>query len=438
MSLTATLSNSIILQPYSKDYAESLREATTYHVIDEYLSKISGTTKGKIVKNYQFLYGGKMSIPIGRLNLIDTQLYKINDVRTLNPVKLPDPKVQLRESQESVCNAVEDNCMINAPVGWGKTFTALHIVKKLGQKALIITHTTILRDQWAGEVRKLFGIEPGVIGGGKIINIESPIIVSNTQTLVKVIKDMRNLFGTVIVDECHHVPASTFSNIVSGLTARYKIGLSGTLKRVDKLEVTFPDYFSDTIYRPEIENVMIPSVYLVNSGLYIPAGDTWQDRVTNLCSTPEYSKFILKLATTMGSRGYKVLVVGDRVNFLENLYDRSKDISVYVTSDIVGQDRVDALQKIKSGEVNILYGTRSIFSEGVSIDELSCLILASPVANNINLTQLIGRIQRTVEGKKNPVVIDPQLSDPSSKRQSRNRMHHYSNMGYKVYLIEKF
>ena len=46
---------------------------------------------------------------------------------------------------------------------------------------------------------------------------------------------------------------------------------------------------------------------------------------------------------------------------------------------------------------NILFGTQSIFSEGISLNDLSCLVLGTPINNEPLLTQLIGRV---IERKK--------------------------------------
>jgi superfamily II DNA or RNA helicase len=54
----------------------------------------------------------------------------------------------------------------------------------------------------------------------------------------------------------------------------------------------------------------------------------------------------------------------------------------------------------------ILWGTQSIWSEGVSLNELSAVILATPLNNEPLLEQICGRVMREAEGKPNPVVID--------------------------------
>ncbi|MCL5459653.1 DEAD/DEAH box helicase family protein, partial [Loigolactobacillus coryniformis] len=93
--------------------------------------------------------------PQGRTDLIP-EGYEILDKRVINEMPFPNPIVDLREGQQVVFDEVDDSCFINALVGWGKTFTALHIARKLGQKTLVVTHTTMLRDQWIKEIKALY------------------------------------------------------------------------------------------------------------------------------------------------------------------------------------------------------------------------------------------------------------------------------------------
>ncbi len=436
----ATLSNRIIFKPINEDYRDYIVANTTYNIEDEYRTLKMGKPVFKTIRTYNNLHGGKLSIPIGRIDLVEKE-YDFNDVRTFSEVSFPSTNSILRDSQAEVCNEVTDNCIINAPVGWGKTITALHIAKKLKQRTLVITHNTILRAQWEKEILNIFGITPGIIGGGKLVELDKAITVSNIQTLVKNLPAIAYHYGLIIVDECHHTPATTFTETLNRLNARYKIGLTGTLARVDGQEVLFREFFSKLVYRPEIENTLEPEIVVVNSGLSIPQGDNWANRTTELIYTPEYQKLITGLATKMADRGHYVLVISDRIQFLEDLAERTKEKynSVCITGSSSNiEDRELLTNKIVSGESKILFGTRSIFSEGVSINRLSCLILASPVANNINLTQLIGRIQRTYPNKKTPIVIDIKFLDNTGQRQLKNRMEHYISKGYKVFMLEKF
>ena len=88
-----------------------------------------------------------------REDLIPTN-YEVIDKRNDLEVDFPKFKFDLRPSQEAVYDEVYDSSIINAWVSWGKTFTSLAIAGKLGQKTLVVTHTTNLRNQWEKEVQK--------------------------------------------------------------------------------------------------------------------------------------------------------------------------------------------------------------------------------------------------------------------------------------------
>ena len=213
--MKAVISNRIYLEVTDK-YKEVLSKELTY-TIPSYNPK----DPPMVIKNMARIKSNLVSIPIGRTDLIPND-YEVVDKRVKKPVEFPDFKFDLRPSQEDAYNEVEDNCIINAWVSWGKTFTGLAIAGKLGQKTLIIVHTVPLRNQWAAEVEKVYGITPGIIGSGKF-DLSSPVVIGNTQSLYRRIQDIRREFGTVILDEMHHVSSPTFSKVVDTNYARYKL-----------------------------------------------------------------------------------------------------------------------------------------------------------------------------------------------------------------------
>ena len=46
-------------------------------------------------------------------------------------------------------------------------------------------------------------------------------------------------YSFVIVDECHHIPALTFEQIIKSFKGRYILGLSATPNRKDELTTNF-------------------------------------------------------------------------------------------------------------------------------------------------------------------------------------------------------
>ena len=425
--MKAVISNRIQIQG-DATFLESLERELTYS-----LSPRMPQDPPIIFKTIRPLREGLVSIPAGRLDLIPEE-YEIIDKRVQAPTQLPEFKFELRASQRVVYDEVDDCAIINAWVSWGKTFTGLAIAQKLGQKTLVVTHTTNLRNQWEKEVQKCFGIQPGRIGSGDF-NTSSPIVIGNIQSLYRKIEEIKPLFGTVILDEMHHVSSPTFTRIIDEMPARYKIGLTGTLERKDGRHVVFRDYFGTQIHKPPKENYMTPSIDVIKSevrfldGSYTP----WAERINHLANNEEYVNSVALIASKYAAEGHKVLVVSDRVHFLKVCHRLVGENSVCITGDMDFAEREKTMKMI--GEKDILFGTQAIFSEGISLDKLSCLVLATPINNEPLLTQLIGRVIRKREGKKQPKVVDIHLKGKTASRQANARMGYYVKQGYRINVL---
>jgi len=424
--MKAVISNRIYLE-VTREYKEFLSKELTYKIPSQ-----NPNDPPIVIKNMARIRENLVTIPIGRTDLIPDD-YEIVDKRIDVPVDFPDFKFDLRESQQAVYDELDDNCIINAWVSWGKTFTGLAIAGKLGQKTLVIVHTVPLRNQWAKEVEKVYEFTPGIIGSGKF-DLDAPIVIGNTQSLYRNIEKIRKEFGTIILDEMHHVSSPTFSKVIDTNYARYKIGLSGTIERKDGKHVVFRDYFGSKIFKPPKENFMTPKIQIVKSEIRFMDGARipWANRVTNLANNEEYRHTVALLAATYAARGHKVLVVSDRVHFLRSCAELVGDNAICVTGEVPHEQRETLLNEINYGNKNILFGTQAIFSEGISVNSLSVLILGTPINNEPLLTQLIGRVIREQEGKQTPVVIDIHLKGNTARKQASNRMGYYMKQGWKI------
>jgi len=373
---------------------------------------------------------GNISIPVGREDLIPAG-YEIIDKRIQHELPFPKPLLPLREGQQLVYDDVTGSCFINALVGWGKTFTALHIASKLGQKTLIVCHNTMLRDQWIKDVETLFNMPVGVIGSG-VFDIDHSIVVGNIQTLTKLVPKIAKEFGTVIVDEAHHCPATTFTDFIDGMYAKYKIGLSGTIKRKDGRHILFKDFFGPKLYQPAQAGTMTPSIKIIKPGISLSHGDPWAIKINNLLYDPNFQHLVAGIAQTQIAKGYKVLIVASRVEFLQQVKELIGEDCVCITGGTSFEERTELKRQVEDGEKSSIAGSRQIFSEGISINILSCIILAEPIANDILLEQLIGRIQREHPDKLEPVVIDINFSGPADRAQNKVRHSFYLRKGWEI------
>ena len=426
--MKAVLSNRIYMS-VTKELHNSIEKELTYSIPPRI-----PTDPPLVFKTIRFIKEGLISIPIGRIDLIPDD-YEVIDKRVVNEIKHEKFKFDLRPSQKRVHDEIDDNAIVNAWVSWGKTFTGLAIAAKLGQKTLVVTHTTNLRNQWEKEVQKCFGIQAGRIGSGQF-NIKAPICIGNIQTLYRKMDDIKQEFGTLILDEMHHVSSPTFTRIVDEMPARYKIGLTGTLERKDGRHVVFRDYFGHNVMKPPKENYLIPEVHIIKSDIRFLDGSytPWAERINHLAYNEEYVHSVAMIAAKYAALGHKVLVVSDRVAFLKACARLVGDNAVSITGDMEFTDREKTMEQIKRDK-NILFGTQSIFSEGISLNDLSCLVLGTPVNNEPLLTQLIGRVIRDKEGKKQPVVIDIHLKGKTAARQANARMGYYLKQDYEVKVL---
>jgi len=424
--MKAVVSNRIYLN-CDRKYRDFLNETLTYTI-----PTYNPNDPPLVIKNMARIRDDIVSIPVGRTDLIP-ESYEIVDKRILHPVTFPKFTFTLRESQQKIYDSVDDNCIINAAPSWGKTFTGLAIAAKLGQKTLVVTHTVNLRNQWAKEYKKLTGVMPGVIGSGEF-DIDHPLVVGNIQTLYRNIPAIRKEFGTLLLDEMHHVSAQSFSRLVDTNFARYKIGLSATVERKDGKHVVFRDYFGSTIYKPPKENYMTPSIDIVRTNVRFPDGakTPWANRINALVSTDEYRHLVAMLAAAYAAKGHKVLVVSDRVLFLKSVTELIGDKAVCVVGEVPQEEREELQNQVASGEKEVLCGTQAIFAEGVNVPPLSCLILGTPLNNDPLLEQLIGRICRLCPGKLKPIAVDLHLIGSTARRQASARMGYYMKQGYKI------
>lgn len=405
-----------------------IEKALTYQIESMGMSKHPSFVRrvGRVAKDTWWA-------PIGNIEYVKEILaadeYQIIDKRSIVPAEIPEPSFELRGDQQLIHDEFNDSCIINGKPGFGKTITALAIAYKMQQKTLVVCTTTTIRDQWVAEVKKWFGFTPGLIGSGKF-NIDPPIVISNIQTVRKHGVALSSKFGILVIDEAHHCCAATFTQIIDESRARYTIGLTGTLKRKDGLEATFKGYFGEKIFIPAVSNTIKPVIHGYATKIPIPGNMSipWATRINELVANPKYRELVLALARVYIDMGHKVLVVSDRVEFLQWIHENIEGSHMIVgqgeTKTLEARNRI--MSEIANGKPTALCASISIFSEGVSLNELSCLINTTSTNNESLVEQLAGRIMRITEDKLDPVVVDIGLGGQTGLRHRSMRYACYA------------
>lgn len=317
--------------------------------------------------------------------------------------------VELRPYQQTCVESAihREQGIIVAPTGSGKSLIGLEILRKRGQKSLIIVHRSDLAKQWISLIKERLGIDAGLIGSGDW-KIGDEITVALIQTLASREKELPELpFGLVLVDECHHVPAQSFFQALSLIDARFRYGLSATPTRADGLEKLI--YYGigpaiEKIDRSEVEEIgaTVPAqVKLVPTGFSPSACFSWMDYASELCGNPERNLLLLDLIT---KQNRPTLVLVDRVGHAENLSEmlQRRGIEHILAHGKVNRDGL--LERMRRASLTI--GTSNLLGEGLDVSGWEVLILGSPISSETKLLQAIGRVVRAAPDKTEATIYD--------------------------------
>jgi hypothetical protein len=195
-----------------------------------------------------------------------------------------DSNISLYDYQEDALEITykKDFGVIVAPPGSGKTIMGLELISRKQQPALIIVHRKQLLDQWVERIQSFLGIpkkEIGQIATAKNHRIGKKITIAMIQSLVKLkdVMEFANSFGTIIIDECHHIPAKTFREAIINFNTYYLYGLTATPFRKNNDEQLIFVYIGEILARAnpaviknEKESGHEISINIKETNLYAP------------------------------------------------------------------------------------------------------------------------------------------------------------------------
>jgi superfamily II DNA or RNA helicase len=127
--------------------------------------------------------------------------------------------------------------VLSAPTGFGKTAVAAFVIAARKINTLILVHRRQLLDQWRERLAMFLELPPdsiGQVGGGK--SAPTGIVdVAVVQSLYvkKQVNDVVGNYGQLIVDECHHVSAFSFEQVMRQAKAQFVLGMTATPTRKD-------------------------------------------------------------------------------------------------------------------------------------------------------------------------------------------------------------
>ena len=292
--------------------------------------------------------------------------------------------------------------LLCAGCGAGKTCMSLFLAAQLKVPLIITVHTQALMRQWGERCAQFLpDAKIGYLQGTKKPPADADVCVAMLHTLIKVQdRSLLDRYGFYVADECHHIAARTFATALQLLRAPYRLGLSATPERPDRLSHAIEWLLGPMLVmvRRTCTDVEVQSV-AYNNPFYRHAKQRWRPdqmdyvaSITRLVGDKARTTHLAELARACAKEGRDVLCISDRLDVLKNIHTLLPDISgLFVgsaTTKAKKKKRQEALQK------QIILASTNIAAEGLDCGRLNTLVLCTPKKAGPGLEQIVGRIQR--------------------------------------------
>lgn len=355
--------------------------------------------------------------------------YFFVDKRVLNKIQTKTVTFNLRPEQNEAIKEIKksDYSICVAPPGFGKTLLGAKIFEIRACTTLIVVNKNMLLNQWIERFVDYFGYNKKDIGYlGKGFNkLNGQIDVATMQSLKNDPKIIEN-YSFVIVDECHHIPALTFEQIIKSFKGKYILGLSATPNRKDELQPILFQQLGEISYEYKKKKTHTNKLQIIRTQ-FVSNADNYATIINELCIDEDRNNLIVDIIKKNIDR--KILLLTDRIehiNVLENLLQKENIDYISVHGSLNKKEQVENMNLVKTK--SLILATTSYFGEGIDFPHLNTILFATPISYYGRLIQYLGRIGR---GNQECLAIDfldsknAMLNSAYKKRLEGYKQMHY-------------
>lgn len=334
-------------------------------------------------------------------------------------IQFKDMVVPRNEEQTKAWNALaaQDNGILNLGCGKGKTKLAVKKIAQKGVPTLVIVPDGGILEQWKeailGGPKTPQGLgfdgELGIVQGG-LFNWAKPITLALVTTLGLRVKDetipqeMFRYFGLIIYDEVHQIGAPMFS-LTAGPFYGDRIGLTATVQREDGLDPIYRYHIGEPFYT-DLHQDLVPRIYFQQTPARINLEDAKVNNQVNISVLRTligkdlvgntYRYWCIRQALEQGRK----LICLSHSKAQLRLFHSMFPGSGLIVAETTKSERMALLRNTQ-----ICFAISRLGSTGVDDDALDTLFWMTPFRSKISLQQSMGRIQRSLVGKKTPVMV---------------------------------
>jgi superfamily II DNA or RNA helicase len=366
----------------------------------------------------------------------------------------------LRAEQQQAADTLlqHETGVLSASTAFGKTVVAAYQIAQRKVNTLVVVHRRQLLDQWVEALSRFLTLSPkeiGQIGGGRH-KPTGKIDVAMVQSLSQkgVVDDIVGEYGQLIVDECHHISAVSFEQVVRQSKARYLTGLSATVVRKDGHHpIVFMqcgpvryrvDDRKQAEKRPFDHQVIVrPTAFRLPPHLQNVTTQSIQDVYAQLSRDDERNRLIIAdVIAAVQAKRFPVLLTERRehLDLLAGLLSQHIQNVIVMTGGMGKKQRqrlAEQIASIPADQPRVIVATGRYLGEGFDDERLDTLFLALPISWRGILTQYAGRLHRLNAAKKEVIIYDyVDFEVPVLAKMHARRRTGYKAIGYEIVLPE--
>jgi hypothetical protein len=279
--------------------------------------------------------------------------------------------------------------IFDAYTGYGKSYSGMEIVRRIGVNTVFLMHRESLMDQWIRDIRVVWPeASIGIVKGKKVDYEGKDLTFAMVQSLMndegdKLPKEFWSNFGLLFVDEIQSFGGEKFGSVAPRFSAEYCVGCSGTVRRLDKCEKVFNSVLGDVLVKANPINRVHPKIYVripPSSGKNISSSMEKPQLVSLITRDSGRNKFIAEDVVKAVKAGRHPIVMSERIELLEKIDYFIKKIDKSITTGYyIGGKKEQEL--LVAAEQNVILTTVQMMKEGINLPIRDTLMLVTPQAD---------------------------------------------------------
>jgi superfamily II DNA or RNA helicase len=320
-----------------------------------------------------------------------------------------------------------------APCGSGKTIMCALAGGLTKRKNLILIDQGSLFSNWEEAYRVIWGKQLQVIkrdttSFSDACAVTFQLLHKNPELMSRI----RDTFGICIIDESQVITAKTFKSVMSRLNNKYRLATSATFFHKYLPREVLEDICGGQVAVSMKDSRAIPcQIEFLSTGVPISSSDPemfTRKTLPELAKNDARNQIIIDRLNQLVAEKRRVLAIAITMEQAKYMAREVKGrVAVYIGTTSQKQDS-DLKQRFEAGELDIVFSCLK-FRKGVDFPSADTLMLTRPYNNEGMVVQLRGRIVRSMEGKKVPLVIDLVDRGELSWRWARARYEWYRSLG---------